>query len=300
MLRPRKVKVEQHSYLANRVLDADDLSSSLTRCITILQSQVFSEEFKLIRSGKSLAMSSPLICVSPFIDSVGILRVGVRLSNSSLSYDARHPIILPSNHHVAKLIVHEFHLKRWHASTERTLAQLVQFFWMRRMRAAVRSVVSQCVICRRSRTQPEVPFMSALPAIRLEPFNRPYTSTGLDFFGPMSVSFHRRTHKRYGCILTCLVTRAVHLELCVGLDVDSFLLAFRRFTNGRGCHSVCYSDNGTNFVAGEKVLNTAIVTWSNDISTAMAQRGIKWRFSPHQDHILVEVGSVWSSQLNVL
>ena len=158
MLRPRKVKVEQHSYLANRVLDADDLSNSLTRCITILQSQVFSEELKLIRSGKSLAMSSPLICVSPFIDSVGILRVGVRLSNSSLSYDARHPIILPSHHHVAKLIVHEFHLKWWHASTERTLAQLVQFFWMR---AAVRSVVSQCVICRRFRAQTEVPFMSA-------------------------------------------------------------------------------------------------------------------------------------------
>ena len=87
-----------------------------------IESQVFSEGLKLVRSGKSLAMSSPLICVSPFIVSVGILRVGGRLSNSSLSYDARHLIIFPSHRHVAKLVVREFHSKWWHASTERMLA----------------------------------------------------------------------------------------------------------------------------------------------------------------------------------
>lgn len=73
--------------------------------------------------------------------------------------------------------------------------------------------------------------MSPLPVGRLESFNPAFMHSGLDFFGPFAVVLHRRSHKRYCCLFTCLTTRAVHIEVTWSLDTNFFLLAFRRFVN---------------------------------------------------------------------
>ena len=41
----------------------------------------------------------------PFLDGTGILRVGGRLQNSSPDYQSKHPLLLPSEHHVTKLLI---------------------------------------------------------------------------------------------------------------------------------------------------------------------------------------------------
>ena len=40
-----------------------------------------------------------------FLDGAGILRVGGRLQNSSSDYQSKHPLLLPSEHHVTKLLI---------------------------------------------------------------------------------------------------------------------------------------------------------------------------------------------------
>ena len=55
-------------------------------------------------------------------------------------------------------------------------------------------------------------------------------------------------------LFTCLASRAVHLEMAYGLDVDSFMNAFYRMTNRRGLPEEVLSDNGRNFVAADKEL----------------------------------------------
>ena len=51
------------------------------------------------------------------------------------------------------------------------------------------------------------------------------------------------------------MTRAVHLELIRNLSTDSFVL--RRFIPRRGYPVEMFSDNGTNFIGGERELREA-------------------------------------------
>jgi len=82
--------------------------------------------------------------------------------------------------------------------------------------------------------------MSDLPAERLTPNKPPFYCTGVDFLGPFTVRQARSYVKRYGCIFTCLASRAVHLEVAHALTVDSFINAFRRFASRRGkVHTLC-------------------------------------------------------------
>ena len=55
--------------------------------------------------------------------------------------------------------------------------------------------------------------MASLPREQLALYKPPFTNTGVDYFGPISVKRGRVTEKRWGCIFTCLTTRAVHLEV---------------------------------------------------------------------------------------
>ena len=100
--------------------------------------------------------------------------------------------------------------------------------------------------------------MSQLPQSRLEAHTPPFTNVGIDFLGPLLVTVLRRRVRRYVCLFTCLVTRAIHLEITHHLDTDSFLGAFSRFISRRGRPKVVYSDNGTNLVAGEKELRQCV------------------------------------------
>ena len=96
------------------------------------------------------------------------------------------------------------------------------------------------------------------------------TYVGVDYFGPLTVKYRRGTVKRYGCIFTCLATRAVHIEVAHALNADSFLMALHRFIARRGKPQKLFSDNGTNFVASDHELAeeiqaiNSIVRFSSD------------------------------------
>ena len=96
--------------------------------------------------------------------------------------------------------------------------------------------------------------MAALPEIRLIAFIRPFTHTGVDFFGPIYVKQGRSSVKRWIALFTCLSVRAVHLEIVHSLSTPSCVMAIRRFVARRGTPATFYSDDGSNFVAANNVL----------------------------------------------
>ena len=64
--------------------------------------------------------------------------------------------------------------------------------------------------------------------------------------------------KRYGCVFTCLYSRAVHIEICADLTSDCFILALRRFIALRGPVAKIRCDQGTNFVGASNELKLSL------------------------------------------
>ena len=101
--------------------------------------------------------------------------------------------------------------------------------------------------------------------------------------------------KRYGCIFTCLTTRAVHNEVSFTLDTDSFINALQRFVARRGQPKIIRSDNGTNFVGANKELRKAVQELKEDkINKTLAEKNIQWIFNPPAAS---HMGGVWERQI---
>ncbi|XP_033107721.1 uncharacterized protein LOC117109468 [Anneissia japonica] len=210
-----------------------------------------------------------------------LLRVGGRIDQARVDDAIRHPIILPAYTNVTNLIIRHYHEAVGHSGWMSTLNALRQRFWLLKGRTAVKSALSHCVICKKYGARPAQQLMANLPAERLDSDKPPFTNVGVDFFGPFNVKQGRSTVKRYGCIFTCLVSRAVHLELASSLETNSFINALRRFIARRGQPKKFLSDNGTNFHGGERELKEAIKKMKTDqIEDFCHTRGFEWKFNP--------------------
>ena len=123
--------------------------------------------------------------------------------------------------------------------------------------------------------------MAPLLQEQVTPPPRPFKHVGVDFFGPFQVKYKRGTIKRWGCVFTCLASRAIHVEVAHSMSAASFIAAFQRFTARRGRPSRVFSDNGTNLVGGERELREELEQWSNGlVDTYMADLRIDWNFNP--------------------
>ena len=266
-----------------------ELEAAELLIIRKVQADHYSAEISRLREGQALDSKSSLLSLSPRLDSDGLLRVGGRLSNAPMDMMARHPVILPRRSEVTRLVITAYHSSLMHAGTEHVINDMRQKFWVPCARAAVKSVLSACPLCRRRRALPQPPRQADLPGVRFEDCSA-FHNVGIDFFGPLLVKNQKKVEKRYCLLVTCLATRAVHLELTDSLDADSFLMAFRRFVGRRGRAARVYSDNGRSFMKGEKELRSALASWNQEhLSDQLTQEGIEWHFNtpaaPHMGGI---------------
>ena len=217
----------------------------------------------------------------PFLDEKGILRVGGRLENALIKFETKHPIVLPYRHHVTELIISRHHQKTGHLGQEYVLSSLRQLYWIIKGRSAVRRVISSCFLCKKlGAVRGEQP-MADLPKERLMSGDPPFSHVGVDCFGPLYVRQACSNVKRYGCLFSCLVTRAAHIEVVHPLNIDGFINALRRFIILRGNPTTICRDNGTNFRAGEKEIRESLEDWNQQsIHEFLRQRKVIWKFNP--------------------
>ena len=138
-----------------------------------------------------------------------------------------------------------------------------------------------CQHCKNRDAKPEPPEMGNLPSERLAAYQKPFSFTGVDYFGPVPVAVGRRVEKRWGVLFTCLTTRGIHLEAAHSLTTSSCILAIRRFIARRGQPLEFISDNGTNFVGASRELAEA---WEAIDKQRLAEEfttpRLAWKFIP--------------------
>ena len=204
-----------------------------------------------LSQGKKLPKESSLIKLDPFMDSNGLLRIKGRLENANMSYESKHPIILPFSH-LAKILVRFQHKLLKHAGVSTLITTLRNSYWIVRLRRIAKTVCQECVTCRRQDSKACSQPVAPLPELRVKT-SPPFTVTGLDYAGPL-FCVDLPSKKLYILLFTCAVIRSVHLELTDSLAMPECILAIRRFAARRGLPSVFYSDNAKTFVGVSHLL----------------------------------------------
>ncbi|XP_044747143.1 uncharacterized protein LOC123308514 [Coccinella septempunctata] len=278
-----KISIPENRFAGK--LSKSEIDNSLNTICKLVQRNAFPSEFVSLEKYKQISPNSKIVSLNPFMDKNGLIRVGGRLKHSNLTYNQKHPILLPHHCNYTKLVIRHEHLRHLHAGAQATLAAVRSKFWLINGRSAVRGVLRRCVTCFRSKPIESRYQMGDIPNSRLKP-QRPFATTGIDFAGPFHIkdgrTKNRKIIKCYLCIFVCFVTKAAHLELSEDLSSESFLKCLTRFVSRRGVCTDIYSDNGTNFVGTERELKIVLSNLENNsqFNDFLNLNRINWHFSP--------------------
>jgi hypothetical protein len=244
-------------------------------------------------------MNSTLKSLHPFVDNEDVLRVGGKLQQSNLPYDAMHQIILPAVHHLTKMIVSAEHLILHHAGPQLLIASLRNKYWIPQIRNVVKTVIHQCLTCYKLKIQASQQLMGELPSSRVQPA-RAFQITGVDYAEPGTINLgstcSKLTTKGYIAIFVCFATKAVHIEVVTSLTTEAFVSALRRIIARRGRPNIIYSDNGTNFQGASNRLrevdNMLQCPTQMRVHDFLMSEGSQWKFiPPHRPHF----GGLWEA-----
>lgn len=279
-------------------LDDDLIATAETLAISRMQKLHYSQEIDAVKRGEAVSKGSPLRKLCPQLER-GLLVVGGRLHNSPLTERAKHPIILPGRHPGAEALFRDVHCSHAHAGPAYVVAEARKRFWVIGGTVLAKRISHNCFVCKRRSAKPITQAMADLPHDRVNPSGPAFSEVGVDFFGPICVKTGRtQTSKRYGCLFTCLATRAVHLEMAESLDSNHFMHVLSRFLARRGLPKLIRSDNGTNFQGAAKILGEEIPQWNWErVRAGLQKRGVKWVFNtPGASHH----GGVWERQIRTV
>lgn len=281
-----RLKSPKSTVAVTHAVTADEVSTALFALILAVQKITFPHEISALAKG--LRCSKSLRPLNPFIDDAGLIRVGGRLKNADIPYTHKHPVLLPSNHRLTTLIIDHHHQRLKHPGASALQAFLQRDFWIQSARKVIRSRLRLCVPCFRTRPKNIQPKMAVLPRYRVQQI-KPFSITGVDYAGPITVRRHRgrssQTTSAYICLFVCTATKALHLELSSDLSTETFLMAFTRFFARRGPIKEMHSDCGTNFIGASRLFNplqqlTNSSAFQDQVQSQLSKKQISWYFNP--------------------
>lgn len=209
-----------------------------------------------------------------------------------------HPILLPGDHPITRLLIDYYHKKTRHQGRIITMSAIRNAgYYIYKGTSVVKRFLNKCVICSKLREYGQTQKMNDLPADRLEE-NPPFTYCGMDVFGPFHVSEgvttrrNNSTKKTWAIVFICLVTKAVHLEPLPTLNTSTFKNALRRFFSIRGVCRKLRCDQGTNFI-GAMNQDAQSINFEALKSEASLQE-CEWQLNPpHSSHH----GGIWERSI---
>ncbi|XP_064648534.1 uncharacterized protein LOC135500812 [Lineus longissimus] len=247
-----------------------DLIQAENIWLQALQSDIYHQEIQAING---VRVRAPLVRqLRLFLDDNGILRVGGRLQNAPLDYVTKFPALLPRVHDFTGLIVQRAHRIVLHSGIQATTTNIRHSYWIPQIRNVVKSVLRNCVICKKLTGKPfRSPISPPLQSFRVQDAP-PFEITGIDFTGHLFVITPTQEKKVYVCLFTCAVTRGIHLEIVNDMSTISFLNAFRRFAARRSLPAKIISDNATTFLSAAEEIKR--------LEQYMQNNHVTWHFIP--------------------
>lgn len=291
-------------YRSKQPLTISELEHSEIVVLKSLQYFYFKKEIDHLKNNKAIDKTSSLITLNPFIDENQLLRVGGRLTNAKMTFDCKHPIILPRSSFLNDLIIKHFHRKNHHAGVQATLYAIRTKFWLINGKNQIKKIIHQCINCFRTKPILSKYLMGNLPSIRTT-LSRPFLNVGIDYCGPFLIKEKKYRNKQkikvYVAVFICMAVKAVHLETVEDLSTDAFLGALRRFIARRGKPKSIYCDNGTNFQGANnelKELHNLIKSENHQIriSNFSQSHSIEFHFIPPSSP---HFGGLWESHVKL-
>ena len=123
-------------------------------------------------------------------------------------------------------------------------------FWIQHLRKSAKTVIHRCNSCKRFQAVKYfAPAPGQLPTDRTNGY-RAFQTVGSDYAGPIFYKGKNKNLKKaYILLITCSLSRVVHLELVQSQKLEEFNICFKRFLARRGKPQKVYSDNAKTFKA---------------------------------------------------
>ncbi len=165
-----------------------------------------------------------------YCDDERVWRCGGRLNQANISPAAKHPIILPREHHLTVLIVQgtpEVVPQRHQGDPDGGSVKILDRQGKIPGEEADSPVQS-------SGPHYKIPPPPPLPEFRVSE-QPPFTFTGVDFAGPLYVHYPggTETSKVWLCLFTCCVIWAIHLDLVPNMTTTAFLRCLKKLSQGQ-------------------------------------------------------------------
>lgn len=262
------------------------------------QEKYLAKEIEALQSRQSI--KSNLRSFNPFLDKIGILRVGGRLHHADIPYSQKHPIILPKGSRITHLIILNEHRLLLHAGQKLILSSLNQKYYIINGLREVKHVIHKCITCFKLKAKTAEQLMGSLPPDRVNP-SRVFHKVGVDFGGPFYIKLHRvrkpLIYKAYIVLFVCFITKAIHIELASNMTTECFLNCLKRFIARRNKPSIIYCDNASTFKGANNQLNELYLLQSNKdhknaVQTLASKLGIEFSFIPSYSPVF---GGLWEA-----
>ena len=125
-------------------LTSAELEDALNLLLHLSQQLSYAQELNQLQKGQPVANSSSLLLLCPLLGEEGLIRVGGRLENAELTFEAAHP---DKRSRITRLLVDQVHSLSKHAGPNTMLSILSEHYHIVGVKSMLRA---QCVACQRA------------------------------------------------------------------------------------------------------------------------------------------------------
>ena len=197
-----------------KFVSVSELRESELNILRFCQSK--SSQKEILRLQKGYPVNSTILSLDPaFTDK--LLRVGGRLKSTELLLKCHSQVIIDKNHPLAALLIKYHHEINLHSGREQTLSSIRKKYWITSCRGLIQRVLKNCSFCKQRSAKPQQPFMSNIPIDRIAVNEKPFSNTGVDYFGPIIVKLNKRTRSTQPTATEFYLRALLHVEYIYSL-----------------------------------------------------------------------------------